>query len=60
MQCIKHFFFLWINTTNIDYTITYSECSSRSIDNICSLTLLAFFESLLRIAEHTKPVTVKI
>lgn len=35
----------------------YIECSSKSIDNFCSLTLLTFFESLRRTAELTSPVT---
>lgn len=42
---------------NSDEAFVYFECSSRSFDNICSLTLFAFFESFFRIAEHTKPVT---
>lgn len=45
---------------NIDQTILYFECSSRSLDKTCSLTLFAFFDSFLRIAEHTNPVTASI
>lgn len=39
--------------------LSYFECPSRSLANICSLTLLAFFDSFLRIAEQTNPVTTK-
>lgn len=35
----------------------YFECCSKSLDKSCSLTLLAFLESFLRMAEHSKPVT---
>lgn len=45
------------NKIGISENLPYFECSSRSFDNICSLTLFAFFDSFLRIAEHTKPVT---
>lgn len=37
---------------------SYFEWFSSSIDNICSLTLAAFFESFRRIAAHIRPVTI--
>lgn len=49
---------IFYNSTQLSYFVSsYFECSSKSMDKICSLTLLAFFESFRRIAEHTSPVT---
>lgn len=39
--------------------LAYFECSSKSIDINPCLTLFAFFESCLRIAEQSNPVTKK-
>lgn len=39
--------------------LAYFECSSKSIDSNCSLSLFAFFESCFRIAEQSNPVTKK-
>lgn len=39
------------------YISLYFECSSRVFERTNSLAVLALFESFLRIAEHTKPVT---
>lgn len=59
--CIKEKMQLQVilyNSTQLSYFVSsYFECSSKSMDKICSLTLLAFFESFRRIAEHTSPVT---
>lgn len=40
------------------YCSSYFEWFSSSLDNICSLTLSAFFESFWRIAAQIRPVTV--
>lgn len=39
--------------------LAYFECSSKSIDSNCSLTLFAFLESFFRIAKQINPVTKK-